>query len=117
MCNILFRPFRLLIRLCLSKSNYFDFWLLISTSCIINTDILHEKAKFFAQQFEINNFTASNGWINKFKQHNNLKEYVKWGEPKSVPLEILDEERKILHEIIKNYDLNNVFNCDETGNS
>jgi hypothetical protein len=32
-------------------------------------------------------------------------------------LETLDEERKILHEVIKDYDLNDVFNCDETGNS
>jgi len=89
----------------------------LAAELIINTDILREKAKFFAQQFEVNNFAASNGWINKFKQRNNLKEYVKWGEAKSAPLETLDEERKILREIIKNYDLNNVFNCDETGNS
>ena len=77
---------------------------------------MREKAKFFAQQFEINNFIASNGWIDKFKQRHNLKEYIKWDEAKSAPLETLDEERKILHEIIKNYDLNDVFNCDETGN-
>ncbi|CAB4477994.1 unnamed protein product [Rhizophagus irregularis] len=45
----------------------------------------------------------------------NLKEYIKWGEAKSAPLETLDEERDILREIIKDYDLNDVFNCDETG--
>jgi Tc5 transposase-like DNA-binding protein/CENP-B-like protein len=88
----------------------------LAAELIINTDILREKAKFFAQQFEINNFIASNGWIDKFKQRHNLKEYIKWGEAKSAPLETLDEERKILREIIKNYDLNDVFNCDETGN-
>ncbi|GBB92484.1 hypothetical protein RclHR1_20100001 [Rhizophagus clarus] len=37
------------------------------------------------------------------------------GEAKSAPLEILEETRKNLHEIIKDYDLNNVFNYDETG--
>uniref|UniRef100_U9UF26 HTH CENPB-type domain-containing protein n=1 Tax=Rhizophagus irregularis (strain DAOM 181602 / DAOM 197198 / MUCL 43194) TaxID=747089 RepID=U9UF26_RHIID len=83
---------------------------------IIDTDILREKAKFFAQQFEVNNFAASNGWINGFKERHSLKQYVKWGEAKSAPLETLDEERKILREIIKDYDLNDVFNCDETGN-
>ncbi|RIA80592.1 hypothetical protein C1645_838425 [Glomus cerebriforme] len=35
--------------------------------------------------------------------------------PKSAPLETLDEERGILREFIKDYDLNDVFNCDETG--
>src|SRR6266511_289931 len=74
----------------------------LAAELIINTDILREKAKFFAQQFEINNF----------KQRHNLKEYIKWGEVKSAPLETLDEERKILHKIIKNYDLNDVFNYD-----
>ncbi|EXX50728.1 Pdc2p [Rhizophagus irregularis DAOM 197198w] len=82
---------------------------------IIDTDILREKAKFFAQQFEVNNFAASNGWINGFKERHSLKQYVKWGEAKSAPLETLDEKRKILREIIKDYDLNDVFNCDETG--
>ncbi|GET51782.1 CENP-B homolog protein 2-like [Rhizophagus irregularis DAOM 181602=DAOM 197198] len=66
-------------------------------------------------QFEINKFSFSNGWIDKFKRWHNLKEYIKWGEAKSAPLETLDEERDILHEIIKDYDLNDVFNCDETG--
>ncbi|GES93842.1 hypothetical protein RCL_jg27314.t1 [Rhizophagus clarus] len=36
----------------------------LAADLIINTDILREKAKFFAQGFEINDFTASNGWIN-----------------------------------------------------
>ncbi|PKC58677.1 hypothetical protein RhiirA1_330292, partial [Rhizophagus irregularis] len=44
-----------------------------------------------------------------------LKEYVKWGKAKSVPLETLDEKRRHLREIIKNYDLNDVFNCNEIG--
>ena len=88
----------------------------LAADLIINTDILREKAKFFAQRFEVNNFTASNGWINGFKERHNLKQYVKWGEAKSAPMETLDEERKILRDIIKDYDLEDVFNCDETGN-
>lgn len=88
----------------------------LSAEIIINGDILREKAKIFARGFEIDNFVASTGWIDKFKQRCHLKEYVKWGEAKSAPLETLEEEREKLHEIIKNYDLNDVFNCDETGN-
>ncbi|CAB4440363.1 unnamed protein product [Rhizophagus irregularis] len=40
---------------------------------------------------------------------------IKWSEAKNALLETLDEERDILREIIKDYDLNDVFNCDETG--
>lgn len=87
----------------------------LAAELTINTDILREKAKYFAQQFEVNNFSVSNGWIDKFKKRHNLKEYIKWGEARSAPLETLDEERGILREIIKDYDLNDVFNCDETG--
>jgi hypothetical protein len=88
----------------------------LAAEVVINGDILREKAKLFAREFEINNFTASNRWLDKFKQRHHLKEYIKWGEAKSAPLEALEEERRKLREIIKNYDLNDVFNCDETGN-
>lgn len=37
------------------------------------------------------------------------------GEAASAPLETLDVERKKLREITKDYDLNDVFNCDEIG--
>jgi hypothetical protein len=53
--------------------------------------------------------------LDKFKQRHHLKEYVKWSEANSAPLEILEEERRKLREIIKDYNLNDVFNCDETG--
>ncbi|EXX77942.1 hypothetical protein RirG_019310 [Rhizophagus irregularis DAOM 197198w] len=86
----------------------------LAAELTINTDILREKAKYFAQQLEVYNFSVSNDWINKFKKHHNLKEYIKWGEAKSTPLETLDKERGILREIIKDYDLNDIFNCDET---
>ncbi|RGB32335.1 hypothetical protein C1646_762987 [Rhizophagus diaphanus] len=43
----------------------------------------------------------------------NLKEHVKWDEANSASLKTLDKERNKLHEILKNYDLNDVFNYDE----
>ena len=87
----------------------------LAAELTINTDILREKAEFFAKHFETNNFLASNGWISNFKKRNNIREYTKLGEAASAPLETLDEERQKLHEIIKEYNLNNVFNCDKTG--
>jgi hypothetical protein len=33
----------------------------LEADLVINTDILREKAEFFARSFEVNNFKASNG--------------------------------------------------------
>jgi len=87
----------------------------LAAELTINTDILREKAEFFAKHFEIDNFSTSNGWISNFKKRNHIRGYTKCGEAASAPLENLDEERQKLREIIKEYDLNDVFNCDETG--
>ncbi|GES85996.1 tigger transposable element-derived protein 6-like [Rhizophagus clarus] len=71
----------------------------LAAEVIINGDILREKAKIFAIWGLCNRKTL----------------YVKWDEANSIPLETLEEKRRKLREIIKNYDLNDVFNCDETG--
>ena len=45
-----------------------------------------------------------------------MKQHNKHGEASSGPSkEDLEEERKTLQEIISNYDIEDVFNCDETG--
>ncbi|CAB4411416.1 unnamed protein product [Rhizophagus irregularis] len=72
-------------------------------SCAKKLNSLHSNLKLL-----------SNGWMDKFKKWYNLKEHVKWGEANSAPLETLDEERNKLREILKNYDLNDIFNCNET---
>ena len=82
---------------------------------VINIDILRKKAEFFVKSFNVNNFKTFNSWISNFKKYYNIKEYVKWNEAASTPLETLDDKRQRLHEIIKDYNLNDVFNCDKTG--
>ncbi|CAG8731891.1 12144_t:CDS:1, partial [Cetraspora pellucida] len=61
-------------------------------------------------------FKGSNSWVNKFKKRHNLSEYKKTGEGASVPLEILPKERRKIQEIIinSNFQLENIFNIDET---
>ena len=39
----------------------------LEAELVINTDILREKAEFFAKGFELNNFKASNRWITILK--------------------------------------------------
>ena len=65
----------------------------------------------------IENFTGSIGWLNNFKKRHNIKQYNKHGEAQSGPNEEeLNKEREKLQELIGNFNLEDVFNCDETGN-
>ncbi|GES79076.1 CENP-B homolog protein 2-like [Rhizophagus clarus] len=81
----------------------------------ISDQVLHEKAIAFASLYKVENFKGSNGWIGEFKKRHNLSCYLKQGEAASAPLDKLDEFRKNLQDLIRNYSLEDVFNCDETG--
>ena len=87
----------------------------LSDNQTLTGDILQLKARHFAQLLEIEKFTASNGWLRGFKRRFQIRQYVKHGESRSAPLHTLEDERIRLREIIGEYDLNDVFNSDETG--
>lgn len=88
----------------------------ISDKRVITGDIILTKAKRFAELLDINDFKGSDGWVSNFKKRNNIKQYVMHGEASSAPSEeILSEERRRLQEIIKEFPLEDVYNCDETG--
>ena len=88
----------------------------LSMNQTLRGDILQQKAKFFADRFGITGFNASAGWLTNFKKRNNLRLYVKSGEAASAPdAEKLDEYRAIIAEKLSEYDLENIYNCDETG--
>ncbi|GBC06017.1 hypothetical protein RclHR1_06570001 [Rhizophagus clarus] len=78
--------------------------------------MIKEKAFYFAQEFNIpyENILFSNGWIEKFKRHNNICCYRLHGKANSIPLEILFEKRRKLQTILQDYILDNIFNADET---
>ncbi|GES78741.1 tigger transposable element-derived protein 6-like [Rhizophagus clarus] len=80
----------------------------------ISDQVLHEKAIAFASLYKVENFKGSNGWIGGFKKRHNLSCYLKQREAASAPLDKLDEFRKNLQDLIRNYSLEDVFNCDET---
>ena len=87
----------------------------LSDNQTLTGDILQLKARHFAQLLEIEKFTASNGWLRGFKRRFQIRQYVKHGESRSAPLHTLEDEHIRLREIIGEYDLNDVFNSDETG--
>ncbi len=62
-----------------------------------------------------NTLGFSNGWLGEFKIRNYLSKQKIHREANDALLSILPEKRAKLQELISNFDLNDVFNCDETG--
>lgn len=87
----------------------------LASNLTITGDVLKAKALNFAARLQITSFIASDGWLAKFKKRYNIRQINKAGEANSAPLETLEEERKILQEVIEQYDLCDVYNVDETG--
>ena len=83
---------------------------------VITGDIILVKSKKFTELLDINDFKGSDGWVSNFKKRNNIKQYNLHGEASSAPSEeIISEERRKLQEIISEFPLEHVYNCDETG--
>jgi len=83
----------------------------------ISDNILCEKARDFAQALNISkkSLSLSHGWLMGFKQRNYLCSFTLHGEANSAPLEILPQQRKFFQELLSNYELENIYNADETG--
>ncbi|CAG8670532.1 2937_t:CDS:1 [Ambispora gerdemannii] len=93
-------------------------WILRSQDKITLTDaILVEKAKNFAQMLNISddNIKFSNGWLSKFKKRHNLAQIKKHGEDASADHAIATAAIPQLREVLKEYDLRDIYNMDETG--
>lgn len=69
-----------------------------------------------AEGLGIENFTASNGWMEKFKHRFGIQFKTEHGEAATVNVESLEEWRQtvLLDELAK-FSPNDVFNADETG--
>ena len=81
----------------------------------ITDSIIKQKGMKFAELLNNQDFSGSSGWLTNFKQRYSIREYSKHGEAQSAPLEQLPEMRRDLQNILKEYQLNDIFNCDETG--
>jgi len=76
--------------------------------------MIQEKAILIAVELNLDDFTASNGWLNRFQARYNIKCSVLSGESADVNPEIIEDWSKRLSSICKNYDPADIFNCDET---
>src|ERR1051325_8640546 len=89
----------------------------VTASGVILTDLLiKEKARIFAEAFNIqeNELVFSNGWLQKFKKHNNIHRFRIHGESGSALLASLSKKRAKLHQLLSRFTLDQIYNIDET---
>ena len=76
---------------------------------------LREKVKIIATQLNIDNFSASNGWVSRFKDRHGLVFKKLAGESAEVSVESTDAWMESLPSLLEGYEPQDVYNADETG--
>jgi len=77
--------------------------------------VLQEKALDFAKDLNLDEFKASNGWLESWRFRYGIGFFKVCGESANVNLNIVSEFKSKLPEIVKDFDLKDIFNADETG--
>lgn len=81
----------------------------------ISCPILPLKAEVLVEKWNYENFKASNGFIERFKQRRNIVHKTSGGESASVELDCVQKWTEKLPSLINGYEPRNIFNADETG--
>ena len=76
---------------------------------------LTAKAKQIAERLGKPDFKGSNGWLCKWKERYNIKEFTACGESGDVQGSTIDSWKERLPEIVSGYSKENIYNMDETG--
>ncbi|GFT36213.1 tigger transposable element-derived protein 6 [Trichonephila clavipes] len=76
--------------------------------------LLKKKAKAFAKELGIE-FSASEGWLTNFKKRYGIVFKKLCAESSSVDINVCSKWQNSLSDLIKEYELRNIFNTDETG--
>lgn len=77
--------------------------------------LIRSKAMDIAQQLEYKHFSASSGWLERFKNRHNITFRTISGESASVSVAVVDDFKTKLPALINNYNPRDVYNADETG--
>ena len=81
----------------------------------VSGPMIQEEALQIALKLNVTGFTASNGWLEKWKTRHNVKQFSVAGEDGEVNAETLETWAERLPEIVKGYELKVIWNADETG--
>jgi hypothetical protein len=82
----------------------------------ITGDILKAKAMSLANFYYPNsNFKSSEGWLSNFKKRHNVSMHIRHGEAYGVDENLISQTLPLIQDIVRNYELCNIFNIDESG--
>ena len=92
-------------------------WFKNATSRRINLSgpLIKEKALKFAQDFGVESFKASNGWLESFKHRHNIVMGTMSGERGDVSNDTVNDWKSKLPTVCEGYTPQDIFNMDETG--
>ncbi|CAG8733153.1 43548_t:CDS:2, partial [Gigaspora margarita] len=88
-----------------------------ATGLVLTDELVKSKGCEFGSLLGIseNELKFSNGWVTNYKKRNSLRRYKLHGEAASASLESLPNEKIKLQNFFSKYELENVYNADETG--
>ena len=98
----------------LEEALYLWFLQMENKKVIVSNEMLIEKAKKFGADLKIESFQYSNGWIIRFKNRHNISIKKIHGEAGASNVNDVAEGRKDMIKSLTGYDLNDVYNMDET---
>jgi hypothetical protein len=84
---------------------------------VVNGPMLVAKCRRYEEQFNVPEleWLKSESWLASFCKAHKIKEHRRHGEASSVDEKAVHDERERVQEILKQYDLKDIFNFDETG--
>ena len=86
-----------------------------ATKLPVSKTMIQLQAMKYANEMNIQQFTASAGWLDRFKNRYGLKNLNLHGEMGDVDFAAISEEMRALRQKLSEYSLDCIFNMDETG--
>jgi predicted DNA-binding protein YlxM (UPF0122 family) len=94
----------------------YDWFIKARSKCIpISGPLLKSKAKEIAERLGYNKFSASDGWLHKFRNRHNIKFKAVSGEAAIVNSEDVQAFFDKVPTLLRGYSPQNVYNADKTG--
>lgn len=96
------------------EDRLFDWFLSVQERASISDTLIWAKANDLLRA-EPSEHTVSLSWVSRFKVRHGIKLHQLHGEAGSVDVSTLEDQRKSLRELLREYSPSDVFNMDETG--